>query len=81
MGIITYALGQVVSLYVESEFMLLAIKIIIAGIIIIITLLVIPKNWLGEIPKYITQFLYSKFPKIETFVRKIYRHNGDKASV
>jgi len=81
MGIITYTLGQIVNLYVESEFMLLGIKIILAGIVIIITLLVMPKDWLGEIPKYISQFLYSKYPKIETFVRKIYRHNGDKASV
>ncbi len=81
MGIITYALGQIVNVYIESEFMLLIIKTILAGIVIIITLLVIPKKWLGEIPQYITKFIYDKYPKLETFVRKIYRHNGDKASV
>jgi len=81
MGIITYTLGQIVNIYIKSEFMLLAIKIFLAGIVIIITLLVIPKNWLGEIPKYISQFIYDKYPKLEAVVRKIYRHNGDKEVV
>jgi O-antigen/teichoic acid export membrane protein len=78
MGLVTFSLGQVANHYIKSDIPILLLKLILAGIAVIITLYFLPKSWLGEAPRYIFDYLSSKFPGIKRFSSKVYRPEGAK---
>ncbi len=81
MGIITYGLGQIAGIFIRSTLLLLTFKVILAGIIIIMVILFIPKSWLGDVPVYLIRYLNDKYPRISMVIRAIFKINRVEVNV
>jgi teichuronic acid exporter len=78
MGVITFIAAHITNLYIKSDILMLIVKVMVAGLILLITLYFVPKSWLGDAPRYAFDYLSTKFPGIKKYSTKIYKLEGVK---